>query len=46
MSSVTQSSLPDPDDRLYLRDMVEFCESVPALLRQLRVTLATLPPAI
>lgn len=28
MSNVTQSSLPDRDDRLYLRDMVEFCERV------------------
>ena len=30
MSSVTPSPLPDRDDRLYLRDMVEFCERVAA----------------
>jgi uncharacterized protein with HEPN domain len=30
MSSVTPSSLPDRDDRLYLCDMVEFCERVAA----------------
>ena len=30
MSSVTRSSLPERDDRLYLRDMVEFCERVAA----------------
>ena len=30
MSSVTPSPLPDRDDRLYLRDMVEFCERVEA----------------
>lgn len=28
MSSVTPSPLPDRDDRLYLRDMVEFCARV------------------
>jgi uncharacterized protein with HEPN domain len=28
MSSVTPSPLSDRDDRLYLRDMVEFCERV------------------
>ena len=28
MSSVTPSPLPDRDDRLYLHDMVEFCERV------------------
>jgi uncharacterized protein with HEPN domain len=28
MSSVTPSPLPDRDDRLCLRDMVEFCELV------------------
>jgi uncharacterized protein with HEPN domain len=30
MSSVMPSPLPDRDDRLYLRDMVEFCERVVA----------------
>ena len=30
MSSVTPLPLPDRDDRLYLRDMVEFCERVAA----------------
>ncbi len=30
MSSVTPSPLPDRDDGLYLRDMVEFCERVTA----------------
>ena len=30
MSSVTPSPLPDRDDRLYLHDMVEFCERVVA----------------
>jgi Protein of unknown function DUF86 len=30
MSSETPSPLPDRDDRLYLRDMVEFCERVAA----------------
>ena len=34
VSSVTRSSLPDRDDRLCLRDRVEFCERVAALQRR------------